>query len=69
MGSPVGLSALLRHYSSRFFLPIAVSVVPHYLEFPEFQFVKHVCSHFDRCRDRTAPFAEKRCTSQPALIP
>jgi hypothetical protein len=42
MGSPVGLSALLRHYSSRFFPPIAVSVVSHCLEFPDFPFVKPV---------------------------
>ena len=39
-GSPALPSALLRLYSSRFFLPIAVSVVPRYFEFPGSPFVK-----------------------------
>jgi hypothetical protein len=41
-------SALLRLYSSRFFPPIAASVVSHCLEFPGFLFVKPACSHCDR---------------------
>jgi hypothetical protein len=39
-GSPALPSALLRLYSSRFFLPIAVSVVPPYFEFPGSPFVR-----------------------------
>jgi hypothetical protein len=39
-GSPALPSALLRLYSSRFFLPIAVSVVPRYFEFPAFPFAR-----------------------------
>jgi hypothetical protein len=42
MGSPALPSALLRLYSSRFFPPIAVSVVSHWSEFPDFPFVKPV---------------------------
>jgi len=42
MGSLALPSALLRLYSSRFVLPIAVSVVSHCLEFPGFPFVKPV---------------------------
>src|SRR5580658_3589702 len=68
IGSPVGLSALLRLYYSRFFLPIAVSVVLRYLAFPDFACLKRLCLRFDRCRGRTAPCAEKRGTSQPALF-
>jgi hypothetical protein len=40
MGSAALPSDLLRLYSSRFFLPIAVSVVPHYFEFPGFPFAR-----------------------------
>jgi len=40
MGSAALPSDLLRLYSSRFFLPIAVSVVPRYFEFPGSPFVK-----------------------------
>jgi hypothetical protein len=42
MGSLALPSALLRFYSSPFFPPIAVSVVPPSLEFPDFPFVKAV---------------------------
>src|SRR5208282_2551160 len=58
MGSLPWPSARLRHYSSHFFLPIAVSVVPRCLEFPDFRFVRPACLRSDRCRDRTARFGE-----------
>jgi hypothetical protein len=48
MGSLAGPGALLRLYSSRFFLPIAVSVVSRCSEFPGFPFVKPVWPRFDR---------------------
>src|SRR5260370_1295922 len=42
MGSQAGPSALLRLYSSLCSPPIAVFVVPHSSEFPDFPFVKPV---------------------------
>ena len=68
MGSLGGLSEFLRPYSSLFSLPIAVSVVPHFLMFPGFPCAEAACSGCARCRDRTAPFAEKSYTSRPTAM-